>query len=144
MEKSIKKLLLLRERWFYHVVSSDLLLATTSRERHKSTSYQRLKNSKRTIKMAKEPKSVRYPITVPENPKNGTNWRAGGSFVAKHQKNEEGTLWRKQNFRKKSFTMPKQTERGDTLISPGIVCRAEKKGKPFWFSSLGQIVQFES
>ena len=28
------------------------------------------------------------------------------------------------------------------LKGPGIVCHSEKKEKPFWFSSLGQIVQF--
>ena len=28
---------------------------------------------------------------------------------------------------------------GDPLVSPGMVCYAEKKENPFWFSSLGQI-----
>ena len=36
----------------------------------------------------------------------------------------------------------KKTERGDTLVSPGMVCYAGKQEKPFWFSSLGQMVQF--
>ena len=31
---------------------------------------------------------------------------------------------------------------GDPLVSPGMVCYAEKQEKPFWFSSLGQLVQF--
>ena len=60
-------------------------------------------------------------------------------FVAKHQKIEGGTLWG-IFFRKKSLTMPEKTER--TLVSPGMVCYAGKQEKPFWFSSLGQIVQF--
>ena len=38
-------------------------------------------------------------------------------------------------FRKKSRTMPKKFERRDPLVSPGNVCYAEKKEKPFWFSS---------
>ena len=38
--------------------------------------------------------------------------------------------------------MPKKNERGDPLVSPDMVCYAEKQEKPFWFSSLGQIVQF--
>ena len=63
-------------------------------------------------------------------------------FVAKHQKIEGGTLWGQLFFRKKSLTMPKKTERGDPLVSPGMVCYAGKQEKPFWFSSLGQIVQF--
>ena len=44
-------------------------------------------------------------------------------------------------FRKKSRSAEKN-ERGDPLVSPGIVCYAEKQEKPFWFCSLGQIVQF--
>ena len=39
--------------------------------------------------------------------------------------------------------MPKQIERGDPLVLLGMVCYAEKQGKPFWFSSLGQMVQFD-
>ena len=62
-------------------------------------------------------------------------------FVAKHQKIEGGPLG-KIFFRKKSLTMPKKTERGDPLVSPGMVCYAGKQEKPFWFSSLGQMVQF--
>ena len=38
--------------------------------------------------------------------------------------------------------MPKKTERGDPLVSPGIVCYAEKEEKPFWFSSLGETIRF--
>ena len=38
--------------------------------------------------------------------------------------------------------MPKKTERGDPLVSPGTICYAEKQEKPFWFSSLGQMIQF--
>ena len=53
---------------------------------------------------------------------------------------ELGTLlWKK--FFGKSHNAEK-TERGDPLVSPGMVCYAGKQEKPFWFSSLGQIVQF--
>ena len=65
--------------------------------------------------------------------------------VAKHQKNEGGTLWGKNSekkFRKKMSRSAEKFERGDSLVSPGLVCYAEKQVKPFWFSSLGQIVQF--
>ena len=47
----------------------------------------------------------------------------------------------KKIFWKKSLTMPKKTERRDPLVSPGMVCYAGKQEKPFWFSSLSQIVQ---
>ena len=40
--------------------------------------------------------------------------------------------------------MPKKIERGDPLVLPGMVCYAEKQGKPFWSSSLGQMVQFDT
>ena len=66
--------------------------------------------------------------------------------VAKHQKNAGGTLWgkkfRKKNSEKKCLAVPKKNERGDSLVSPGLVCYAEKQVKPFWFSSLDQIVHF--
>ena len=45
-------------------------------------------------------------------------------------------------FRKKSLAMPKKNERVEPLVSPGMVCYAEKQENPFWFSSLDQIVQF--
>ena len=32
--------------------------------------------------------------------------------------------------------------KGGPLVSPGIVCYAEKEEKPFWFSSLGQMIQY--
>ena len=34
--------------------------------------------------------------------------------------------------------------KGDSLVSPGMVCYAEKQVKPFWSSSLGQMVQFDT
>ena len=40
--------------------------------------------------------------------------------------------------------MPKKIERGDSLVSPGMVCYAEKQVKPFWSSSLGQMLQFDT
>ena len=64
--------------------------------------------------------------------------------VAKHQKNAGGTLWGKIFFRKKSLAVPKKNERGESLVSPGMVCYAEKQEKPFWFSSLDQIVHFDA
>ena len=46
-------------------------------------------------------------------------------------------------FSEKSLTMPKKKrKRWDPLVSPGTVCYAEKEEKPFWFSSLGQMIQF--
>ena len=61
--------------------------------------------------------------------------------VAKQQKKLKGDLLGKIFFRKKSQCR-KKTERGDPLVSPGMVCYAGKQEKPFWFSSLGLMVQF--
>ena len=60
-------------------------------------------------------------------------------FVAKQAKKiEGGTLWG-NFFRKKSLTMPKKTERGTLWSRPVWYVTREK---PFWFSSLGQMVLF--
>ena len=59
--------------------------------------------------------------------------------VAKHQK-IEGNRDPSGNF-SKSLIKPKKLK-GGPLVSPGVVCYAEKEGKPFWFRSLGQMIQF--
>ena len=55
--------------------------------------------------------------------------------VAKHQKKMQGDPLRKKNFEKKSekkcLAVPKKIERGDSLVSPGMICYAEKQVKPF-------------
>ena len=67
--------------------------------------------------------------------------------VAKHQKNAGGPFEEK-NFEKKSeknvSQCRKKIERGDSLVSPGMICYAEKQVKPFWSSSLGQMVLFDT
>ena len=68
--------------------------------------------------------------------------------VAKHQKNAGGPFEEKnfvKKFRKKNVSQcRKKIERGDSLVSPGMVCYAEKQVKPFWSSSLGQMMQFDT
>ena len=68
--------------------------------------------------------------------------------VAKHQKKCRGDPLRKKNFEKKSekkcLAVPKKIESGDSLVSPGMICYAEKQVKPFWSSSLGQMVLFDT
>ena len=63
-------------------------------------------------------------------PKN-RKWDSLGFFnirsVAKHQKIEAGTVWGKTFFEKKSHNSKKE----DPLVSPGIVCYAEKEKNPF-------------
>ena len=50
----------------------------------------------------------------------------------------------KKNPKKMSRSAEKKIERGDSLVSPGMVCYAEKQVKPFWSSLLGQMVQFDT
>ena len=68
--------------------------------------------------------------------------------VAKHQKKMQGAFCGKKIFEKKSekkcLAVPKKIERGDSLVSPGMICYAEKQVKPFWSSSLGQMVLFDT
>ena len=65
--------------------------------------------------------------------------------VAKHQKKMQGRpFWGKIFFRKKKSRSAEKNERGESLVSPGMVCYAEKQEKPFWFSSLDQIVHFDA
>ena len=59
--------------------------------------------------------------------------------VAKHRKSEGGPF--EENFLEKCLTMPKNCK-WDPLVSPGMVCYAEKEENRFWFSSLGQMIQF--
>ena len=42
-------------------------------------------------------------------------------------------------FSKKKSRSAEKNER----VSPGMICYAEKQEKPFWFSSLDQIVHFD-
>ena len=53
-----------------------------------------------------------------------------------------GAFGEKFLFRKKKSRSAVKNERGEPLVSPGMVCYAEKQEKPFWFSSLDQIVHF--
>ena len=50
----------------------------------------------------------------------------------------------KKKSEKKCLAVPKKIERGDSLVSPGMICYAEKQVKPFWSSSLGQMVLFDT
>ena len=69
-------------------------------------------------------------------------------FCRKTSKKCRGDPLRKKISKKKSekkcLAVPKKIERGDSLVSPGMICYAEKQVKPFWFSSLGQMVLFDT
>ena len=71
------------------------------------------------------------------------NWKGGPFGIFQHPYwRKTAKNWKGKNFRKKVSQCRKKLKGGDPLVSPGMVCYAEKQEKPFWFSSLGQIVQF--
>ena len=73
--------------------------------------------------------------------KGGTLWDFPTSILSQSIKKMQGGPFG-EKIRKKCLAVPKKIERGDSLVSPGMLCYAEKQVKPFWFSSLGQIVLF--
>ena len=81
-------------------------------------------------------------FTVLKKTERGTIWDFPTSILSQNSKKIEGGPFEEKNFRKKSLAVPKKIRRGDPLVSPGMVCYAGKQEKPFWFSSLYQIVQF--
>ena len=69
--------------------------------------------------------------------------RFSTSILSRNIKKVKGEPSDKKNFERKSYNA-KKTEKGDTLVSPGIVCYAEKKEQPFQFSSLGKCFNLTS
>ena len=64
---------------------------------------------------------------MPEKTERGNPWLFSNIHsVAKHQKNARGPFGEKK-FRKTRLAVPKKIERGDSLVSPGMVCYAEKQ-----------------
>ena len=109
----------------------------------------RLKNSKKTSKCQV------FSFTILENQKFSKKNGPSGALKSHNAKKlKGGTLWGfstfilSQNifwgkkFSGKKVAVPKKIERGDPLVSPGMVWYAGKQEKLFWFSSLDQIVQF--
>ena len=87
----------------------------------------------------------RKKSTMPKKLKGGTLWDFSTSILSQNIKtNAGGTLWGKIFFSKKKSRSAEKNERGESLVSPGMVCYAEKQEKPFWFSSLDQIVHFDA
>ena len=70
--------------------------------------------------------------------KGGTLWDFPTSILSQNSKKIEGG----KISGKKVSQCRKKIGRGDPLVSPGMVWYAGKQEKPFWFSSLDQIVQF--
>ena len=79
---------------------------------------------------------------MPKKLEGWTLWDFLTSILSQNIKKMQGGPFGENFFRKKSLAVPKKNERGEPLVSPGMVCYAKKQEKPFWFSSLDQIVHF--
>ena len=76
-----------------------------------------------------------------ETTERGTLWDFPSSILTQNSKKMKGEPLGENIFLEK-VAVPEKTERGDPLVSPCMVCYTEKQEKPFWFTSLGQMVQF--
>ena len=76
--------------------------------------------------------------------KGGTLWDFSTSILSQNIKKMQGDPLEKKFFSKKKSRSAEKNERGESLVSPGMVCYAEKQEKPFWFNSLDQIVHFDA
>ena len=85
--------------------------------------------------------NFRKKVSMPKNWKGGPFGVFQHPFCRKTAKKLKGDPLRKFFSEKKSRSAEKKWK-GDPLVSPGMVCYARKQDKPFWFSSLDQIVQF--
>ena len=82
---------------------------------------------------------------MPKKTERGTLWDFSTSILSQNIiKNAGETLWGKSIFSKKKSRSAEKNDRGESLVSHGMVCYAEKQEKPFWFSSLDQIVHFDA
>ena len=80
---------------------------------------------------------------MPKKTERGTLWDFPTSILSQNIKKMQGDPLGKK-IQKNCLAVPKKIERGHSLVSPGMVCYAEKQVKPFWSSSLGQMVQFDT
>ena len=56
----------------------------------------------------------------------------------------KGGHFEENNIFREKVSQCQKKLKGDALVSPGTVCYAEKQDKPFWLSSLGEMIQFNT
>ena len=75
--------------------------------------------------------------------KGGTLWDFPTSILSQNSKKMKGGPFQeKKSFPVKSLTVPEKSGRGDLWSRRVWYVTRENRKKPFWFSSLDQIVQF--
>ena len=77
-----------------------------------------------------------------------TYWDFPTSILSQNIKKMQGGRFEEKKFRKKirkkNVSQCRKKLKGGTLVSPGMICYAEKQVKPFCSSSLGQMVLFDT
>ena len=76
--------------------------------------------------------------------KGGTLWNFSTSILSQNIKKCRGDPLGKIFFRKKSLAVPKKMKRGSLWSRPVWYVTRKNRKKPFWFSSLDQIVHFDA
>ena len=76
--------------------------------------------------------------------KGGTRWNFSTSFLSPSIKKVEGGPFEEKSFLRKKSHSAGKSWKGDLLVLPGTKCYAENQEKKFWFSSLGEMVQFDT
>ena len=79
---------------------------------------------------------------MPKKLEGGSLWDFPTSILSQNSKKIEGGPFEEKSFPEKKFRSAEKNWKGNLLVSPGMVCYAGKQEKPFWFSSLDQMVQF--
>ena len=79
---------------------------------------------------------------MPKKTERGDPLGFSTSILSQNRKKIEGGPFMEKIFREKKSRSVEKNWKRDPLVSPGMVCYAGKQEKPFWFSSLDQIVQF--
>ena len=88
-------------------------------------------------------KSSEKSPTMTKKLERRTLWNFLTSFLSQNIKKLKGGPIGKKGFFRKSPTMPRKTGRGPFSVAWYCMLQ-EKKEKPLWFSSLGQMVQFNT
>ena len=79
---------------------------------------------------------------MPRKTEKGTLWDFPTSFRSQNIKKMQGGPFGEKFFPEKMSGSAEKNERGDPLVSHSMICYVGKQEKPFWLSSLDEIVQF--
>ena len=94
--------------------------------------------------LLQHPKKYFEKLTMPKKLKGRTLWDFSTSILSQNSKKIERGSFGGKKLRKQSAQCRKETERGPLSLAWKCMLRQKKEKKPSWFSSLGQMVQFDT